>query len=467
MNRLEQIILKNLIHNEEYTRKVLPFIKGEYFSDQTEKLVFKEVYDFVNKYKNLPTHESLVINITEKTNLTEPQVKESIELLRDIEQTKDDKVELQWLTEQTEKFCQDKAIYNAIMESVSILDDKNGKKAKGEIPQLLADALGVSFDSNVGHDYMQDFEERYDFYHRVETRVRFDLDIFNKITKGGLPIKTLNIALAGTGVGKSLFMCHVAASCISQGHNVLYITLEMAEEKIAERIDANLLNIDLNELQTISRGDYERKFDVLKSKTQGKLIIKEYPTASASVLHFRALLNELRLKKNFKPTIIFIDYLNICSSSRIKPGGNVNSYTYIKSIAEELRGLAVEFALPVVSATQTTRSGFSNSDPGLEDTSESFGLPATADFMFALVSNEELEGLNQILVKQLKNRYSDPNYYKRFVVGIDRTKMRLYDAEQTAQEGLADAGQDDDTPPLNTFGGRERNLNAKFDGIKV
>jgi len=467
MNRLEQIILKNLIHNEEYTRKVLPFIKGEYFSDQTEKLVFKEVYDFVNKYKNLPTHESLVINITEKTNLTEPQVKESIDLLRDIEQTKDDKVELQWLTEQTEKFCQDKAIYNAIMESVSILDDKNGKKAKGEIPQLLADALGVSFDSNVGHDYMQDFEERYDFYHRVETRVRFDLDIFNKITKGGLPIKTLNIALAGTGVGKSLFMCHVAASCISQGHNVLYITLEMAEEKIAERIDANLLNIDLNELQTISRSDYERKFDVLKSKTQGKLIIKEYPTASASVLHFRALLNELRLKKNFKPTIIFIDYLNICSSARIKPGGNVNSYTYIKSIAEELRGLAVEFALPVVSATQTTRSGFSNSDPGLEDTSESFGLPATADFMFALVSNEELEGLNQILVKQLKNRYSDPNYYKRFVVGIDRTKMRLYDAEQTAQEGLADAGQDVDTPPLNTFGGRERNLNAKFDGIKV
>jgi replicative DNA helicase len=314
---------------------------------------------------------------------------------------------------------------------------------------------------------MQDFEERYDFYHRVETRVRFDLDIFNKITKGGLPIKTLNIALAGTGVGKSLFMCHVAASCISQGHNVLYITLEMAEEKIAERIDANLLNIDLNELQTISRSDYERKFDVLKSKTQGKLIIKEYPTASASALHFRALLNELRLKKNFKPNIIFIDYLNICSSARIKPGGNVNSYTYIKSIAEELRGLAVEFALPVVSATQTTRSGFSNSDPGLEDTSESFGLPATADFMFALVSNEELEGLNQILVKQLKNRYSDPNYYKRFVVGIDRTKMRLYDAEQTAQEGLADAGQDVDTPPLNTFGGRERNLNAKFDGIKV
>ena len=466
MNRLEQIILKNLIHNEEFTRKVLPFIKADYFSDQTEKLVFKEVFEFVNKYKNPPTHEALVINITEKSNLTEPQVKESIELLKEIEVTKDEKVELQWLTEQTEKFCQDKAIYNAIMESVSILDEKNSKKSKGEIPQLLADALGVSFDSNVGHDYMQDFNERYDFYHRVETRVRFDLDIFNKITKGGLPIKTLNIALAGTGVGKSLFMCHVAAGCISQGHNVLYITLEMAEEKIAERIDANLLNIDLNELQSVSRDDYERKFEALKSKTHGKLIIKEYPTASASALHFRALLNELRLKKNFKPDIIFIDYLNICSSARIKPGGNVNSYTYIKSIAEELRGLAVEFALPVVSATQTTRSGYSNSDPGLEDTSESFGLPATADFMFALVTNEELEGLNQILVKQLKNRYSDPNFFKRFVVGVDRPKMRLYDAEQSAQNEIIDSGQDD-SPPLNTFGNRERNLGSKFDGIKV
>jgi replicative DNA helicase len=467
MNRLELSILKNLIYNEEYARKVLPFIRNEYFSDEVEKNVFKEIFDFTNKYKNPPTYEALVINFTEKKNLTEIQVRGAVDLLKDISENKNEPTETQWLVDQTEKFCQDKAIYNAIMESVSILDDKIGKKAKGEIPQILADALGVSFDSNVGHDYINDFNERYDFYHRVETRVRFDLDIFNKITKGGLPIKTLNIALAGTGVGKSLFMCHVAASCISQGHNVLYITLEMAEEKIAERIDANLLNIDLNELQTISRDDYERKFDILKSKTQGKLIIKEYPTASASTLHFRALLNELRLKKNFKPNIIFIDYLNICASSRIKPGGNVNSYTYIKSIAEELRGLAVEFALPVVSATQTTRSGFSNSDPGLEDTSESFGLPATADFMFALVSNEELEGLNQILVKQLKNRYGDPNYYKRFVVGIDKPKMRLYDAEQTAQDGLADAGQDDDTPPLNTFGVRERNLNAKFDGIKV
>ena len=366
---------------------------------------------------------------------------------------------MKWLTEQTEKFCQDKAIYNAIMESVGILDDRNTKKTKGEIPKLLADALGVSFDSHVGHDYIQDSDERYDFYHRVESRIKFDLDIFNKITKGGLPLKTLNIALAGTGVGKSLFMCHVAAGCLSQGHNVLYITLEMAEEKIAERIDANLLNVTLDELHTIGKDDYRRKFDIVKNKTHGKLIIKEYPTASASSLHFRALLNELALKKNFRPDIIFIDYLNICSSARIKPGGNVNSYTYIKSIAEELRGLAVENNLPIVSATQTTRSGYTNSDPGLEDTSESFGLPATADFMFALVTNEELENLNQILVKQLKNRYNDPSSYKRFVVGIDRAKMKLYDVEESAQRDLADSGQDDiPDRPLNTFGNNE-NIN--------
>jgi len=465
MNRLERTILKNLIHNEEYTRKVLPFIKPEYFSDQTEKLVFKEVFDFVNKYKNLPTHEALVINFTEAKNLTEPQVKESIELLKEIQQTKEDKVEISWLTEHTEKFCQDKAIYNAIMESVSILDDKNGKKSKGEIPQLLADALGVSFDSNVGHDYMQDFDERYDFYHRVESRIKFDLDVFNKITKGGLPIKTLNIALAGTGVGKSLFMCHCAAGALSQGFNVLYITLEMAEERIAERIDANLLNITMDELHTIPKEDYERKFSTLKNKVQGKLIIKEYPTASASTLHFRALLNELALKKSFRPDIIFVDYLNICASARIKAGGNVNSYTYIKSIAEELRGLAVEFNLPVVSATQTTRSGYSNSDVDLTDTSESFGLPATADFMFALITNEELEALGQIMVKQLKNRYSDPNYYKRFVVGVDRAKMRLYDTEQSAQSDILDSGQPDE--PINTFGNRERKFSNNFEGLKV
>jgi replicative DNA helicase len=402
MNRLEQAILKNLIYNEAFTRKVIPFIRADYFSDDTEKVVFKEVFDFTNKYKNLPSHEALVINLTESKSLTEPQVQSAIRLLSEIKESKDEKVELAWLTEQTEKFCQDRAIYNAIMESVGILDDKKTNRSKGEIPKLLSDALGVSFDNNVGHDYINDYDSRFDFYHKVESRIKFDLDIFNKITKGGLPVKTLNIALAGTGVGKSLFMCHVAAGCLSQGQNVLYITLEMAEEKIAERIDANLLNIDINELHTISKDDYEKKFETLRSKTHGKLIIKEYPTAGASTLHFRALLDELALKKTFKPDIIFVDYLNICSSARIKPGGNVNSYTYIKSIAEELRGLAVENNLPIVSATQTTRSGFTNSDPGLEDTSESFGLPATADFMFALVSNEDLQNLNQILCQTIE-----------------------------------------------------------------
>ena len=463
MNRLEQTIIKNLIYNEEYVRKVLPFIRPDYFSDNTEKVVFKEIFEFINQYKNPPTHEALVINFTEKKTLTEPQVQEAIELLNKVHLDKDEPTETQWLIEQTEKFCQDKAIYNAIMESVSILDSKGEKRTKGEIPQLLSDALGVSFDNNIGHDYTQDYDSRYDSYHKVESRIRFDLDLFNKITKGGLPIKTLNIALAGTGVGKSLFMCHVAAGNMSQGQNVLYITMEMAEEKIAERIDANLLNIDLDELRTISKEDYTRKFSALKAKTQGKLIIKEYPTAGASVLHFRALLNDLALKKNFRPDIIFIDYLNICCSARIKPGANVNSYSYIKAIAEELRGLAVEFGLPVVSATQTTRSGFSNSDPGLEDTSESFGLPATADFMFALVSNEELEALGQILVKQLKNRYGDPNLYKRFVLGIDRAKMRLYDVEESAQQDIADAGIPD--KPINTFGNRERRKD--FGGLKV
>jgi len=467
MTRLESTILKNLIYNEEYTRKVIPFIQQNYFSENTDKILFKEIFDFVDKYKNLPTYEALVINFTEKKNLTESEVRTAIESLNEIKENKDDTVELAWLVEQTEKFCQDRAIYNAIMESVSILDDRT-KKSKGEIPKLLSDALGVSFDANVGHDYIQDFEDRYDFYHRVESRIRFDLDMFNKITKGGLPKKTLNIALAGTGVGKSLFMCHVASSALSQGLNVLYITMEMAEEKIAERIDANLLNIDLNELQSISREDYERKFSHLKNKTQGKLIIKEYPTAAASTLHFRALLNELQLKKSFKPDIVFIDYLNICASSRIKPGGAVNSYTYVKSIAEELRGLAVEHDVPIISATQTTRSGYTNSDPGLEDTSESFGLPATADFMFALVTNEDLEQLNQILVKQLKNRYSDPTHYKRFVIGIDKAKMRLYDVEQIAQIDLVDSGQEDiPDKPLNTFGNRETKFNKNFSNLKV
>jgi replicative DNA helicase len=465
MKRLETTILKNLIFNEAYARKILPFIKLEYFSDSTEKNVFTEIDEHINHYKHLPTYESLVINFTESKKLTEEQVRGAIELIREINASKDEPTDTEWLTDQTEKFCQDKAIYNAIMESVRILDDKVDKQAKGSIPKLLSDALGVSFDSSVGHDYIDDYSSRFDFYHRHETKIPFDLDIFNKITKGGIPNKTLNIALAGTGVGKSLFMCHVAASAMSQGLNVLYITLEMAEEKIAERIDANLLNIDISDLHTMSKTDYDRKFTALCSKTQGKLIIKEYPTASASAMHFRALLNELQLKKSFKPSIIFIDYLNICSSARIKAGANVNSYSYIKAIAEELRGLAVEFNVPIVSATQTTRSGFTSSDPGLEDTSESFGLPATADFMFALISTEELQQMNQIMVKQLKNRYNDPNHFKRFVIGIDRAKMKLYDVEQVAQEDLVDAGQVDDKP-LNSFGDRERRT-KNFGGFKV
>ena len=466
MKQLEVVILKNLVFNEDYTRKVLPFLKDEYFSDNTQKKFFHQVKSFIDEYNNLPSYESLLIDFTESKRLSEPEVQGCVEILREINKDKEEKSELDWLLNQTEKFCQDKAIYNAIMSSVSILDDKSkDNKSKGEIPKLLSDALGVSFDTHIGHDYINDFDDRYEFYHRQESRIQFDLDLFNKITKGGMPIKTLNICLAGTGVGKSLFMCHAAAGCLSQGHNVLYITLEMAEEKIAERIDANLLNVDMVELQNLTRDEYERKFDHLKTKINGKLIIKEYPTAAASSLHFRALLNELNLKRNFRPDIIFIDYLNICASSRIKPGANVNSYSYVKAIAEELRGLAVEFGVPVFSATQTTRSGFTNTDPGLEDTSESFGLPATADFMFALISTEELEQLNQIMVKQLKNRYGDPNHFKRFVVGIDRAKMRLYDAEQSAQMDIIDSGQD--TAPLNTFGNRESKFNKNFGGIKV
>jgi replicative DNA helicase len=445
---------------------VLPFLNAEYFTDNSEKLVYAEIASFVDKYKTLPTNEALLINFSESKSHTEEQVRGAVQIIKDIQAAKDEPTEMQWLTEQTEKFCQDKAIYNAIMESVQILDDKKSTKAKGEIPKILSDALGVSFDNNIGHDYIDDYEARFDFYRKKEERIPFDLDFFNKITKGGLPNKTLNIALAGTGVGKSLFMCHVAAGCISQGYDVLYITMEMAEEKIAERIDANMLNIKLDDLHIIPKEDYLRRFEALQSKTRGKLIIKEYPTASASAMHFRSLLNELQLKKNFKPKIIFIDYLNICSSSRIKQGGSVNSYTYIKSIAEELRGLAVEFNVPIVSATQTTRSGYSNSDVGLEDTSESFGLPATADFMFALITTEELQQLNQIMVKQLKNRYNDPSMNKKFVIGVDRSKMKLFDAEDSAQ-AIVDSGQVQEDKPLNTFGNRERRFNSKFEGVRV
>jgi len=459
--KLEQAILTNLIYNEDFLRKVLPFIKPEYFSDRTERTLFNEITSFTETYNSSPEIAALSIAVKEKTNLTDDEVQKCEDYLSEIEKDNNPKTEIQWLVDKTEKFCQEKAIYNAVLGSISILDGKDKTNDKGAIPKILSDALAISFDTTVGHDYLQDSDERYEFYHRKEERIPFDLDIFNKITKGGLPAKTLNIALAGTGVGKSLFMCHMAAGAMVQGKNVLYITLEMAEEKIAERIDANLLNVTLDDLMELPKDLYDKKVERVKSKTTGKLIIKEYPTASASTIHFRTLLNELNLKKSFVPDIIFVDYLNICCSARIRAGSNINSYTYVKSIAEELRGLAVEYNLPIVSATQTTRSGFTSSDPGLEDTSESFGLPATADLMFALITSEDLEALGQIMVKQLKNRYNDPSYYKRFTVGVDRAKMKLYDIDQSGQMNIIDAGHDD--KPLNTFGNRDK----KFEGFKV
>ena len=459
--KLEQAILTNLIYNEDFLRKVLPFIKPEYFSDRTERTLFNEITSFTETYNSPPEIAALSIAVKEKTNLTDDEVQKCESYLSEIEKDNTAKTEIQWLVDKTEKFCQEKAIYNAVLGSISILDGKDKTNDKGAIPKILSDALAISFDTTVGHDYLQDSDERYEFYHRKEERIPFDLDIFNKITKGGLPAKTLNIALAGTGVGKSLFMCHMAAGAMVQGRNVLYITLEMAEEKIAERIDANLLNVTLDDLMELPKDLYDKKVERVKTKTTGKLIIKEYPTASASTIHFRTLLNELNLKKSFIPDIIFVDYLNICCSARIRAGSNINSYTYVKSIAEELRGLAVEYNLPIVSATQTTRSGFTSSDPGLEDTSESFGLPATADLMFALITSEDLEALGQIMVKQLKNRYNDPSYYKRFTVGVDRAKMKLYDIDQSGQMNITDAGHDD--KPLNTFGNRDK----KFEGFKV
>ena len=456
--------MRNLIYSEEYLRKVLPFLKDEYFTDRAERLIYDEIKSFTETYNNAPSPEALVLAVQERRNLTDAEVEKCQTTIQEIEKTKGEKSQIQWLTDKTEQFCQEKAIYQAVLGSISILEGKDKTHDKGQIPKILSDALAVTFDTSVGHDYLENSDERYEFYHRHEERIPFDLDYFNKITKGGLPGKTLNIALAGTGVGKSLFMCHVAAGAMSQGRNVLYITMEMAEEKIAERIDANLLNVTLDDLTSLPKDMYDKKVAKLKAKTTGKLIIKEYPTASASATHFRSLLNELNLKKSFRPDIIFIDYLNICCSSRIKAGANINSYTYVKSIAEELRGLAVEYGVPIVSATQTTRSGFTSSDPGLEDTSESFGLPATADLMFALITSEDLQELGQIMVKQLKNRYNDPTMYKRFTVGVDRAKMKLYDVEQSGQEGLVDAGQD---KPLNTFGDREKPKKKGFEGFKV
>ena len=437
---IERTTLTNLLNNEEYTRKVLPFIKPEYFDVKEERIIFDEIQKFVDKYNKIPTQTSLEIEVGTRKDLNDVEHKKIVEIIKTL---KKETIDFDWLVDTTEKFVKDKAIYNAIVEGVGIIDGKSKDKTPEAIPSILTEALAVSFDNSVGHDYLEDHEARFDYYHHKEERIPFDLEFFNKITKGGLPPKTLNIALAGTGVGKSLFMCHQAANCLSQGKNVLYISLEMAEERIAERIDANMMNISIPDLHDLPKKMFDDKITKLQKKAKGKLIIKEYPTASAHSGHFRGLLKELAIKKSFKPDIIFIDYLNICASSRFRAGSSMNSYTIIKSIAEELRGLAVETNVPIMSATQTTRSGFSNTDVGLEDTSESFGLPATADLMFALISTDELEELNQICVKQLKNRYNDPTMNKRFIIGIDRNKMKLFDVELKAQDELVDHGQSD------------------------
>ena len=438
--KIETTILSNLIHNEEYSRKVIPFIREEYFQDGIEKVLFKTIWEYAEKYKKNPTVDILSIEVQEVA-LNEEQYQASIKYLSDLVSTPTD---LDWLVDQTEQWCKDKAIYNAILNGIHIIDGKDKNQSPDALPSILSEALSVSFDKHIGHDYMEQSEDRYDFYHNVEEKIPFDLDFFNRITKGGLPNKTLNIALAGTGVGKSLFMCHVAASTLIQGKNVLYITLEMSEEKIAERIDANLMNVTMDDLRDLPKHMYEDKFSRIQKKTEGNLIVKEYPTASAHCGHFRALFNELHLKKDFKPDIVFIDYINICASSRFKYGSNVNSYTYIKGIAEEMRGLAVEYDIPIVSATQTTRQGFVSTDIGLEDTSESFGLPATADLMFALIQTDELLELNQMVVKQLKNRYADPTANKRFIIGVDRSKMKLYDVSQVALDDVVDTGQEEE-----------------------
>jgi len=453
MDNIEFLVLRNLLHNEDYLRKTIPFLKKDYFQDRNQQLIFDEISNFVTEYNQVPTKEVLIIETEKRKDINEDEYKQLAQLINNLEEQPS---EFDWLVDTTEKWCRDRAIYLALLESISIADGGDQKKTPDAIPSILSDALAVSFDNHVGHDYLLDAEERHDAYTRKEDRIGFDLEYFNKITKGGLPNKTLNIALAGTGVGKSLFMCHVASSVLLQGKNVLYITLEMAEEKIAERIDANLLNINIQDIADLPKQMFTSKVNNIAQKTRGTLIIKEYPTASAHSGHFKSLLNELALKKSFRPDIIFIDYLNICASSRYRGNSTVNSYSYIKAIAEELRGLAVEANVPIVSATQTTRSGFGSSDVELTDTSESFGLPATADLMFALISTDELEGLGQILVKQLKNRYNDPTIYKRFIVGIDRAKMRLYDCEQSAQEDMIDKTPERDyneEKPKKTFDG--------------
>ena len=457
MDKIEFLVLNNLINNEEYLRKTIPFLKEDYFEDYNQKIVFQEIAKFVDEYNDVPTKEVLTIEVEKRKDINEDVYKQIHHLIDHLD---GQPVEFDWLVDTTEKWCRDRAIYLALIESIQIADGQNDKKQPDAIPSILSDALAVSFDNHVGHDYLLDYSERYDLYNTKEETIPFDLEFFNKITKGGLPNKTLNIALAGTGVGKSLFMCHVASSVLLQNKNVLYITLEMAEERIAERIDANLLNVPIGDIADLPKQMFESKVSNLAQKTQGTLIIKEYPTASAHAGHFRSLLQELALKKSFRPDIIFIDYLNICASSRYRGNSTVNSYSYIKAIAEELRGLAVEANVPIVSATQTTRSGYGSSDVELTDTSESFGLPATADLMFALISTEELESLGQILVKQLKNRYNDLNVYKRFVVGIDRAKMRLYDCEQSAQDDILDNTKEEE------YDFEERTPKKTFEGFK-
>ena len=442
-SKIENVILQNLANDDEFMRKVIPFLKRDYFLDNTDKILYDKIKSFIDEYNSIPSKDALTIAAQNDKSLSEDQYKEVVEAIHNLDPTEHNK---DWLYKETEKFCKDKAIYNAILSSIAIIDGRDKGKSEDGIPQLLQDALGVCFDNNVGHDYIDSADKRYEYYHRVETRIPFDLDYFNKITNGGMPNKTLNVCLAGTGVGKSLFMCHVAASVLAQNKNVLYITLEMAEERIAERIDANLMNITMDQLKDLPKAIFDSRIEKIRGKTEGTLIIKEYPTTGAHTGHFKALLNELQLKKQFKPDVIIIDYLNICASSRFKAGSNINSYTLIKSIAEELRGLAVEENVPILSATQTTRSGYGNTDVELTDTSESFGLPATVDFMFALISTEELEQMNQIMVKQLKNRYNDPTLYKRFVIGVDRAKMKLYDLEQSAQKNIMDSGMKEEQP---------------------
>jgi len=457
--RIEQTILKNLIQSEEFTRKVIPFLKSEYFTDSSEQLVYQLTREYFDKYTKSPTVEALLINLDKNTSSPDKVVESARQLIGNLEQA--DESPIEWVVNETEQWCKDRAIYLAVMSSIDVLDKKS-QRSTGEIPDLLKDALSVSFDTHIGHDVLEDADARFEFYNKEEEKIPFDLEYFNKITKGGLPNKTLNIVLAGTGVGKSMFMCHQASSCLLMGKNVLYLTMEMSEEKIAERIDANTLNIPIKEIPDLSQKQFTTKIDRLKNKTAGKLIVKEYPTASAHVGHFRHLLQELDIKKDFRPDIIFIDYLNICASYRIRPGAGANSYTLVKSIAEELRGLAVEFDVPIVSATQTTRSGYGSTDIGLEDTSESFGLPATADLMFALITSDELEDLDQMVVKQLKNRYNDPTIFKRFVIGVDRSRMKFYDVEQEAQEELIDSAEvNDDTPIF------DKGQSSKYSDFKI